>query len=430
MTAVHDARAPQTWRAALAQRRPPVFEVPSWSRVVVVAAHPDDETLGAGPALRALVAAGAEPSVVVATDGEAAHPGLHADQRRRLGAARRLELAEALRVQGLGDAEVTWLGLPDSALAEHRDELTRALVPLLAGADACLAPWPDDPHPDHRAAGLAALDAAPVSAHRWSYPVWMWPWLDPDDPSVPWSRAHAVPVDAAERAVRRAAVDRFVSQLEPGPDGSPPVLAKGQLQHLERDTDLLFHEPRSTSAPVDRFRELYAGGRDPWNTDSWYERRKRATVLAALPRERYRSALEPACGAGELTVGLAGRCDRVRASDPVADAVSAARARGLPGVEVTEEALPAAVHGGPVDLVVLSEVLYYLDDAVVAATLDRVADVLEPEGDLVVVHWRGWPAEAPRDAAATHRAVAAHPAFDEVVAHTDEGFLLHVLRRR
>ena len=122
----------------------------------------------------------------------------------------------------------------------------------------------------------------------------------------------------------------------------------------------------------------------------------------------------------------------MHATDPVPDAVAAARSRtaGLPGVRVAEEALPAAVHAGPVDLVVLSEVLYYLDDAVVAATLDRVAEALEPGADLVLVHWRGWPPEAPRDAAATHRTAAAHPALDEVVAHIDEGFLLHVLRRR
>ncbi len=94
MTAVRPVVAPAAWRAALAQHRPPALGSPGWSRVVVVAAHPDDETLGAGPALRALVAAGAEPTIVVATDGEAAHPGLDAAQRRQLGAARRLELAD------------------------------------------------------------------------------------------------------------------------------------------------------------------------------------------------------------------------------------------------------------------------------------------------------------------------------------------------
>ena len=62
----------------------------------------------------------------------------------------------------------------------------------------------------------------------------------------------------------------------------------------------MFRVPRSGSAPVSRFAELYAAG-DPWRADSLYERRKRAVVLASLPRERYRRAFEPGCGAGELT---------------------------------------------------------------------------------------------------------------------------------
>lgn len=432
MTGARAVVAPQRWQAAVAAHGLPAFDPTDAERVVVVAAHPDDETLGAGPVLRALVAAGARAAIVVATDGEAAYPGLDAAARRELGAQRRTELDAALRAQGLGELVVEWLGLPDSDLAGHVDELTTALRPLLAGADLCLAPWPGDPHPDHQAAGAATRAAAPVTAHCWSYPIWMWPWTEPDGPGVPWGRAHAVPVDATERRVRRAAVDCFTSQLRPGPDGSPPVLAEGQLDHLDRDTDLLFREPPTASAPIARFRDLYAGGRDPWDGGSWYEQRKRAAVLALLPRRRYRSAVEPGCGAGELTVELAGRCDLLRSSDPAPEAVTAARARtrALMDVEVAEAALPGAIGTDPVDLVVLSEVLYYLDDATVAATLDRVADVLEPGGDVVAVHWRGWPPEAPRDAVATHRLLAAHPALEQVVVLVDEEFLLCVLRRR
>jgi hypothetical protein len=46
------------------------------------------------------------------------------------------------------------------------------------------------------------------------------------------------------------------------------------------------------------------------------------------------------------------------------------------------------------------------------------------------VHWRGWPAEAPRDAAATHRIVRERPELHLLVDHIDENFLLQVLRRR
>ena len=154
--------------------------------------------------------------------------------------------------------------------------------------------------------------------------------------------------------------------------------------------------------------------------------------MASLPRERYRTAFEPGCGTGELTVALAERCDAVLASDPVADAVRRARARtaDLPGVRVEEAGLPDAVPGDPVELAVFSEVLYYLDDDTVAATLDRTLAALQPGGDLVVVHWRGWPPEAPRDAAATHRMVRDRPELVPLVEHTDADFVLLVLRRR
>ena len=84
----------------------------------------------------------------------------------------------------------------------------------------------------------------------------------------------------------------------------------------------------------------------------------------------------------------------------------------------------------PVDLAIFSEVLYYLDDATVSATLDRTLAALEPGGDVAVVHWREWPAEAPRDAAATHRMLQARPELTPVVEHVDDGFVLLVLRRR
>ena len=114
------------------------------------------------------------------------------------------------------------------------------------------------------------------------------------------------------------------------------------------------------------------------------------------------------------------------------DAVARARTAlaGRSAVRVREAALPDGVPEGPLDLVVFSEVLYYLDDATVATTLDRTLAAAAPGADVVAVHWRGWPAEAPRDAAATHRLLTERPELVLVVEHTDEDFLLHVLRRR
>jgi len=227
-------------------------------------------------------------------------------------------------------------------------------------------------------------------------------------------------------------VAAFTSQVGPGPDGSPPVLDPAVLAHIDRPVELLFRAPRATSAPMSRFADLYARGADPWSGDSWYERRKRAVVLASLPRERYRIAFEPGCGTGELTAALAGRCAAVSASDPVPDAVRLARARtaDLAGVRVDRAALPDAVPRVPIDLAVFSEVLYYLDDGTVDATVDRTLAALRPGGDVVAVHWRGWPPEAPRDAIATHRMLRDRPELTPLVEHTDADFVLLVLRRR
>jgi len=420
------------WDDALEQRRPPRFDPHAHHRVVVVAAHPDDETLGAGGCLQVLHRCGATVNLVVATDGEAAYPALDADERRALGRTRRAELMAALAVQGLAGVPLHWLGLPDSALEDHTEAMADALVPLLADADAYLAPWPHDPHPDHRAAGRAAAAAAPATTHGWSYPIWMWAWCTPDDPTVPWDRAHLVELDDRVRAAKRRAIGCFASQIGRGPDGSPPVLSAPMLAHAYRKSELLFREPRAAGAPVGRFAELYADGNDPWRTGSWYERRKRAVVIASLPRERYRVAFEPGCGTGELTVDLALRCDDLLASDPVPAAVERAQAAtgGMAGVRVRCDALPAAVPEQPIDLAVFSEVLYYLADDVLQETLHRTVAILEPGGDLVVVHWRGWPAEAPRDAVATHAVVRDHPDLEPLIDHEDEDFLLLVLRRR
>ncbi|RYZ03452.1 MAG: class I SAM-dependent methyltransferase, partial [Comamonadaceae bacterium] len=106
---------------------------------------------------------------------------------------------------------------------------------------------------------------------------------------------------------------------------------------------------------------MYGATDDPYELRSrWYEQRKRAVLMAALPRERYASAYEPGCGAAELTVALAQRCDAVLASDFSARAVAAAQRRtaALPNVRVEPHTLPAdwPVDDAPFDLIVLSEV--------------------------------------------------------------------------
>jgi LmbE family N-acetylglucosaminyl deacetylase len=407
------------------------FDPTGYRHVVVVAAHPDDETLGASGCLQALHDAGARVDLVVATDGEAAFPALGPEERAVLGRRRRGELTESLRAQGLDEISTHWLGLPDSGLSDHVVGLTDALRDLLVDADCCLLPWPHDPHPDHSTVGACVLAAAPVTAHCWSYPIWMWHWTPEDSADIVWHRARSWTLSDRQRERKSAGIRAFVSQLEPGPDGSDPILPPDVLAHFDRDREVLFREPRSQSAPISRFSELYAAQADPWNTgDSWYERRKRHVLLAALPREHYRHAVEPACGVGALTADLAERADRVSAFDAVAEAVAATRQRELPGVTASQALLPEGFPSETVDLVVLSEILYYLSDEDLGKTVDNAITGLAPGGDLVLLHWRPWAPEATRDGAEAHAFVAGRPELTTLVEHWDEEFVLHVLRRR
>jgi LmbE family N-acetylglucosaminyl deacetylase len=409
------------------------FPLEDHRHAVVVAAHPDDETLGASGLLQQLHGRGIPVDLVVATDGEAAFPALSPAERAELGRTRRRELHESLRAQGLGGTRVHWLGLPDSGLADHRGELAERLTDLLADADLCLVPWPGDPHPDHSTAGETALLVAPVTAHRWSYPIWMWHWLRPDDERVPRSRGFTHRLTDEQRRRKQDGLVAFPSQLKPGPYGADPILDAGMLSHFDRGVEVLFREPPARSAPISRFAEIYDGGGDPWGVSSnFYERRKRAVALAALPSEHYGSAVEPACGLGAFTRDLATRCDQVLAFDPVAGAVREARAatEGMAGVRIEQGALPADLPTTPVDLVVFSEILYYLGDADLAGTVDRAVAALRPGGHLLAVHWLPWAPEAPRDGRAAHRYLLDRPELRPLVEHVDEAFVLHVLGRR
>ncbi|MET1072650.1 MAG: class I SAM-dependent methyltransferase, partial [Umezawaea sp.] len=146
----------------------------------------------------------------------------------------------------------------------------------------------------------------------------------------------------------------------------------------------------------------------------------------------YGTVVEPACGLGALTSDLAARAGHVIAFDPVAAAVkqAAENTAHLPNVEIRQGSLPADLPGGPLDLAVFSEILYYLDDADLADTVMRTVAALRPGGQLLAVHWLPWAAEAPRDGMDAHRRLLAHPDLEPLVAHTDEQFVVHVLRRR
>jgi SAM-dependent methyltransferase len=146
-----------------------------------------------------------------------------------------------------------------------------------------------------------------------------------------------------------------------------------------------------TMAPA-YFEGLYAADPDPWRFQtSDYERAKYAATLGALSRPRYAHALEIGCSIGVLTRDLAARCDAVLAIDASVRAIDAARTvcAACPTATFEARMVPAAFPPGRFDLILLSEVLYFLsaDDLVRTAAL--CAEALTPDGEIVLCHWLG-----------------------------------------
>ena len=180
------------------------------------------------------------------------------------------------------------------------------------------------------------------------------------------------------------------------------------------------------------FRELYSRNPDPWGLESrWYEERKRAITMAALPRPRFERALELGCSIGVLTAQLAPRCDTLVATDFVAAALDQARVRldAATNVEFLQSALPDQWPGGDFDLIVLSEVGYFLTAEDLRAVGQRMVGSLRPDGVLLLCHWRPAFDPAPLSGDEVHRIIRATTRFATLVHHEEDDFVLDVLSR-
>ncbi|MDR3507372.1 MAG: PIG-L family deacetylase [Caulobacteraceae bacterium] len=146
--------------------------------ILVVAPHPDDETLGCGATILRARDRGQRVQVVIVTDGQASHHSAWFT-RDQLVALRQAEAIAACERLGVAAHDVIFLGYPDGEAQRHLEEGRRAIK---AVADA-LAPGlilyssALDSHPDHRAVAAMveplAYDA-PAGRRVLGYPVWFW----------------------------------------------------------------------------------------------------------------------------------------------------------------------------------------------------------------------------------------------------------------
>jgi 2-polyprenyl-3-methyl-5-hydroxy-6-metoxy-1,4-benzoquinol methylase len=149
---------------------------------------------------------------------------------------------------------------------------------------------------------------------------------------------------------------------------------------------------KSSSRKALHFEQLYRADPDPWNfATSAYEQQKYHATLAALGDRRFTRALEVGCSIGVLTERLAGRCEQLLALDFAPSAVAAARVRCAPysGVRIEQMQVPQQWPEGWFDLILLSEVLYFLDENDLKEVSARTVRSIVPGGQVVLVNYTG-----------------------------------------
>lgn len=186
-----------------------------------------------------------------------------------------------------------------------------------------------------------------------------------------------------------------------------------------------------TSMSRTYFEEIYRSDPDPWEFgSSWYEERKYALTMAALPERRYHSAFEPGCSIGVLSSLLAQRCDQLLSTDIVPSVVACARerCRTLPNVRCELRPIPEEWPTGPFDLIVLSEIAYYFDRTALDEIMARLLASCSPSATVVGVHWRG-ATNYPLSGDEAHNAIGARDWLRHQSRHEEAHFLVEVWTR-
>ena len=425
----------ESWLTAERWAEVPALVLTNLTRLVVVAAHPDDESLGAGGLMARAASLGVPIMVVVATNGDASHPNSPTMSRQALAELRQTELRAAVTFVA-PRADVVFLNLPDGKLAEHSAALQAQLDGLeLAPGALMVAPWREDGHGDHDVAGVIAAQVARASgAQILEYPIWMWHWAAVNDNAVPWDRFVTLKLGGGEREAKTRAIGAHLSQIEPLSDavGDEALLGEDFRDYFLRPFEVFITPLGSQTLTGDYFDRFYQNGDDPWGFETrWYEIRKRALTLASLPRPLFASGLEIGCSIGVLTAGLAGRCAQLVATDIAEQPLSRARARLIDQAHVTLECLdmPRQWPRGEFDLVVLSEVAYYWSIDDLAHAIALIDDCLTADGVVVACHWRHPVDGYPERGDDVHAALRAHPSLKTLASHVEEDFLLEVFVR-
>ena len=215
--------------------------VKDWGATLVVAPHPDDESLGCGGAIALLRKFDCEVIVLTVSDGTLSHPNSKKYPPEKLRELRENEMLAALGILGVTESKNTFLRHRDRSVPDENTDEFEAVVEFVKAylkkhqPQTIFVPWRRDPHPDHRASWQiinAAIDGEKEKFRVLEYPIWLWEMAQNDDlPSPDDFIIRRLKIDGVT-AQKQAAIAAHVSQttdlIDDDPQGfrlSPEVLA-------------------------------------------------------------------------------------------------------------------------------------------------------------------------------------------------------------
>ena len=380
---------------------------------LVIAPHPDDETLGCGGLIALLRKASVPIQAMILSDGRNSHPGSRTHPPQRVAEIRKEESLRAGRIIGLESESIRFLSLTDSAFPlENTAEFDCIVQALTKHIDvfkpqSILVTCRDEQHPDHRKAFQIAYHActrANCMPRLFEYPIWAWhPHKKSQVPQA--HRYDTFGLDISQvKDLKRQGIQEHISQTTDliGDSAEKYCLTDSNLVPFLEDREI-FLEPKTVTAEY--FQEKYEKNSDPWDyLQSEYEKKKRDATIEGLGDKCFKRALEVGSSIGVLTKRLSEVCEHVLGIDCAENAVNLASesARGTGAIEFKKCLLPAEFPRERFDLIVISEIGYYLSRNDLQELIVATANALVAGGTLLLVHWTGICIDHPLSARYVH----------------------------
>ncbi|WP_040300250.1 SAM-dependent methyltransferase [Arcticibacter svalbardensis] len=196
-------------------------------------------------------------------------------------------------------------------------------------------------------------------------------------------------------------------------------------------------DKKNKTLQEDYFNDVYRANEDPWNFEtSDYERDKYEVTVDALPRDRYKNAFEIGCSIGVLSRMLSQKCDRLLSVDAVEAPLIKARValKDYPQVRVQKMAVPDQFPSDNFDLIVMSEVGYYLSMTDLERLKDEIIQHLETNGHLLMVHWTPFVPDYPLTGDEVHdffmQSVGLGSSFKHLLCKRTESYRLDLFEKQ